>query len=271
VHTGNSARLVVHDEPGPGRAPVREGRHVHPFALDAPDRWLTVEPDLPEGHYCRIGPASAYAGTRILLRQTADRPIAARHTSPTYFRNSVLACEGIEGADDRALVALLNSSPVAFCHRHSQADSRQRSFPQVKVGHLASLPIPRDLAPLQPLAEALDALGARQAEARRDLIGRLAAILGCTAQRLNGKRWRDDLASGADVAALLARRMPEARSRLGKRAVRHEAEAVVRAYRAELAQLDAEMRARVAELDSSVCRMYGLGADDAGYIRQHMG
>jgi hypothetical protein len=230
---------------------------------------MAVEPDLPDGHYCRIGPASRYAGTRILLRQTAHRPIAARHTSPTYFRNSVLACEGIEGVDDRALVALLNSSPVAFYHRHSQADSRQRAFPQVKVRHLASLPIPRDLAPLEPLAGALDALGARQAEARREVSRRLAETLGCSMQQFKGKRWWAALAGAADVAELLTRRIPEVRRQLARGGGAQEVESAVRAYQADVARLDGELRSLKSELDAAACRAYGLGPGDADYIREH--
>jgi len=158
VHTGNSAALLLHDEPAQGRVPVREGRCIHPFALDAPRRWLDAAPRLPAGRYCRIGRPEACLGARLLLRQTASRPVAARHTAPAYFRNSVLACYGIPGLDDAALLGLLNSAPVAFYHRSCHADSGQRAFPQVKVSHLQALPIAREAGPLAPLARRLETL-----------------------------------------------------------------------------------------------------------------
>lgn len=161
VHTGNSAALLLHDEPGDGRVPVREGRCVHPFRLEAPRRWLEAEPRLPEGHYCRIGRAAIYLDARILVRQTANRPIAARHTHPAHFRNSVLACCGIPGLDDAALVGLLNSTLFAFYHRACHADSGQRAFPQVKVGHLQALPIAREAGALAPLVRRVESLAVR--------------------------------------------------------------------------------------------------------------
>ena len=161
VHSGNSARLIVHSEPGPGRAPVREGRNIQPFALGPPAKWLDVEPDLPADRYCTIRPLQVYRRARILLRQTADRPIAARHLEPAYFRNSVLACFGVPGLGDDALLGLLNSALLAWWHRVRHADSRQRAFPQVKIAHLRALPLVRDADGIGPLVRRIEALAAR--------------------------------------------------------------------------------------------------------------
>ena len=78
----------------------------------------------------------------VLLRQTADRPIAALHTEPTYFRNSLLAARTVEGLEPRFVVAVLNSTALASWHRGAHRDARQRTFPQVKVGHLIAAPFP---------------------------------------------------------------------------------------------------------------------------------
>jgi len=166
VHTGNSARLVLHDEPGDGRVPVREGRCVHPFRLDPPRRWLDVAPRLPQGRYCRIRHPDAYLDARILLRQTANRPIAARHSTPTHFRNSILACYGIPGIPHAALLGLLNSAPVAFYHQCCHADSRQRAFPQVKIAHLRAIPIPREMGQIAAFVPRIEALAAAGPETR---------------------------------------------------------------------------------------------------------
>jgi len=185
VHSGNSARLIVHAEPGPGRAPVREGRCIRAFALDPARKWLDIEPDLPDGRYCTIRPLATYRRARILIRQTADRPVAARHAQPTYFRNSALACYGVEGLDDAVLLGLLNSSPLAWWHRARHADSRQRAFPQVKVAHLRALPLARDAAAIAPVVRRLEALAAQGAHdalarERRRLDQRVARLYGLT-------------------------------------------------------------------------------------------
>ncbi|MBM4038584.1 MAG: hypothetical protein FJ290_08730 [Planctomycetes bacterium] len=181
VHTGNSADLLLHDAPGPGLEPVREGRCIQPFRLAAARRWLDVGSHLhlahgrhvpnedvtprPPGRYFRIRLPDAYLGARILIRQTASRPIAARHVAPTWFRNSVLACYGVPGLDDAALLGLLNSSALAFYHRSCHPDSGQRAFPQVKVSHLQALPLAREAGELIPLVRRIEALAMAGEEA----------------------------------------------------------------------------------------------------------
>ncbi|NQT85483.1 N-6 DNA methylase [bacterium] len=262
VHTGNSASLLVHDEAGSGREPVREGRQVHPFALDPPSRWLTPSPNLPYGRYCRVGSALTYRTVRIVLRQTANRPIAARHVEPTYFRNSILACSGIAGTDDAELVALLNSSAVGFYHRHSQADGRQQTFPQVKVGHLASLPIPRSLSGLAMVAQTLETLAGRQSAARAHLVWELAGLLACTPGRLTTGRGVEGLARARDLRAALVRRAPRAEPRLKEGGLLKKIESALAAYRDATAPLGDEIDRAMAELDEAVCGLYGLSHRD---------
>lgn len=144
VHTGNVSALIVKNAPGypeEAWALVREGRDIESFNCRAARKWLLTVPDLKDGQYCRIRAFETYARTPILLRQTANRPIAAMHRSATYFRNSLLACHGLEGIPDTVLVAALNSTLLAFAHRTQFGDSNQKVFPQVKVKHLRNLPM----------------------------------------------------------------------------------------------------------------------------------
>ena len=149
VHTGNAAALLVYDEredlPG-----LREGRDLSPYALAPPRRRLDVNLEPTPERRFRRGPFERYRRVPILLRQTARRPLAALHVDPTYFRNSLLACEPPPELDPAFCVAVLNSSVAGAWHRLSFAEARQRSFPQVKVSHLRTLPFPflrRDAAP----------------------------------------------------------------------------------------------------------------------------
>lgn len=152
VHTGNVSRKIILIEPCEvpcGRLePVREGKDITAFHLAPPRKWVWVDPQLADGEYCRIRDGGSYRATPILLRQTANRPIAARHVQPAYFRNSVLACHGLPNIPDRVLVGFLNSSLYAFLHQARFKDPGQRAFPQVKIKHLHSLPCP----PLAALA-----------------------------------------------------------------------------------------------------------------------
>lgn len=139
VHTGNAAQLLVTREPQ-GRA-LRVGRDIDPFKLAQPTHWLR-ELELPEGHYARVAADARYREAVIVLRQTASRPIAAKHAPWALFRNSVLACYGAPGHDVDYLLGVLNSDIAARIHRAMFRDARQKAFPQVKVSHLRALPIP---------------------------------------------------------------------------------------------------------------------------------
>lgn len=146
VHTGNAADLLV-AQAGEGR-PLRVGRDIHAFHLSPPSHVLT-DTELPEGRYARVAGEARYRDAAILLRQTASRPIAAKHEPWAYFRNSVLACYGAPDHDIDYLLGVLNSDAVASIHRAMFRDARQRAFPQLKISHLRALPIPgREIGPL---------------------------------------------------------------------------------------------------------------------------
>jgi hypothetical protein len=142
VHTGNVAGKLILSQPGQGAPPVIEGKQIHPFRCDPPVRWLNT-PYMPgEKEYFRISPRHVYEGTDVLIRQTASRPIAARHIFHCYFRNSVLALSVPQGLSIEYLLGILNSEAAAFLYRASSFESGQRAFPQVKVGQLRRLPVP---------------------------------------------------------------------------------------------------------------------------------
>lgn len=142
VHTGNASRELVHDAPGSNTAPLRRGADLRAYALGAPSLHLRLDLERTAARRFRIAPLEHYESFPILLRQTADRPVAALHASPTYFRNSLLGVRLVDGLAPEFVLAWLNCEAIARWHRAKFRDARQRSFPQVKVGHLRSLPIP---------------------------------------------------------------------------------------------------------------------------------
>ena len=142
VHTGNAASELIFDSAAANRTPVRRGRDL--FAYDLREATTYLRTDLeptPELRF-RVGPLERYAEFPILLRQTANRPIAALHSPAAHFRNSLLGMRRVDGLDPAFCVAVLNSTIATEFHRAANRDSRQRNFPQVKVGHLTGLPFP---------------------------------------------------------------------------------------------------------------------------------
>ena len=141
VHTGNSARQLLATT-GDALPPIREGRDLQAYHLGVPRLRLNtcLKNDAPRRF--RYGALARYRGVPVLVRQTANRPIAALHTEPTYFRNTLLACTPPDALDPAFVVAVLNSPIAAAWHRLRFRDARQRSFPQVKISHLRTLPMP---------------------------------------------------------------------------------------------------------------------------------
>jgi hypothetical protein len=150
VHTGNCARALLGplaDAPA-GVVPILEGRQVGRYRCAPPAKALRLDYAPGPGDYFAIRPVARYADAPFLIRQTAPYPIVGPRRGAVYFRNSLLAL--YPPADGRAvewLVGLLNSSLMRYVYRAAVRESRQRAFPQVKVGALRALPIRRpDLA-----------------------------------------------------------------------------------------------------------------------------
>lgn len=153
VHTGNAADLLIHREPSQHRVRIRVGRDVRAFALEPPSLWLEELRVLPPGRYARFGASERQVSVPVVLRQTASRPIAALHSPPTRFRNSVLACSGLAEHEPEYVVGVLNSRVAAVLYRLQNPDATQRAFPQIKVGGLSRLPLARCEAGAAEMAE----------------------------------------------------------------------------------------------------------------------
>ncbi|MAA77713.1 MAG: hypothetical protein CL916_00515 [Deltaproteobacteria bacterium] len=142
VHTGNCSKQLISKVRQKGHVPVYEGKNIHPFRLDTANRWLYLEYEKKEGEYYTIRSLEDYERVRILIRQTGNRPVASKHIPKSFFRNSVLACYGMEQWSDDQTISWLNSTIIAFFYINSIPEARQQTFPQVKIGHLRNLPVP---------------------------------------------------------------------------------------------------------------------------------
>lgn len=131
--------LIEMDEAGaPFHAPIREGADVSAFFLGKPRLFVNRK-----ALGTKMRPASEYRNVPIVVRQTARYPIAAKNDGHA-FRNSLLACFEHRAWPWYVLLSLLNSSLLRWFHYHAFRDARQ-GMPQVKIGHLRSIPAPRPI------------------------------------------------------------------------------------------------------------------------------
>ncbi|HEY3236150.1 MAG TPA: N-6 DNA methylase, partial [Polyangiaceae bacterium] len=129
------------------RYPLLQGRDVSEFREGGARLYLCADPERVRWAGCRLRPESDYRRVRFVVRQTACVPIAALHGG-LPFRNTLLAGFEVDGLCPELVVGLLNSALYRACHVASQRDARQAVFPQVKVGHLRSLPRPPEKSAL---------------------------------------------------------------------------------------------------------------------------
>ena len=123
--------------------PIREGKDVREFQLLPPQNHVDRA-----ALGSRMRGAEEYTAVSVVVRQTARYPIAAL-SDGCAFRNSLLAVFETPLWSAHALVALLNSATVRWLHYMRFLDARQPVMPQVKIGHLRSLPAPLEMSPDQ--------------------------------------------------------------------------------------------------------------------------
>ncbi|MDX2054517.1 MAG: TaqI-like C-terminal specificity domain-containing protein [Polyangiaceae bacterium] len=122
--------------------PLLEGKDIREFYQGKARVYLRATPELLSWAGCRFRSREQYEAVKLVVRQTAKVPIAARHSSGLPFRNSLLAGYEVEGLGVHLTLGLLNSALYRALHLAFQRDARQAAFPQVKLMHLRSLPMP---------------------------------------------------------------------------------------------------------------------------------
>lgn len=116
--------------------PLREGTDVREYQLGAARHFADA---------CLVNrairPLEEFRKVALVVRQTARYPIAAR-SDGLAFRNSLLAVLAHPQWPWSAMLCLLNSGLIRWLHYYRFRDGRQPILPQLKVGHLRSLPAP---------------------------------------------------------------------------------------------------------------------------------
>lgn len=149
-HEGTMFRKL-HSPAPPFTAALYEGTSVREFELLAPTAYGDPE-NLDE-----LAKTEKWSGVAVFIRQTARYPSACL-SARAPFRNSILAGFSVGVFTPGFLLAYLNSSAIRWYHFHAQRDAQQ-GMPQVKIGHLRSLPAP--CGAVAELAALGDRLGAR--------------------------------------------------------------------------------------------------------------
>lgn len=147
-HTGIRARggqrSIISDrrESASFRRGLISGSQVQPHQI----QW--------RGHYLNIDPSLLFGGgfderivgpPKVLLRQTADRLVAAVDNDGLYHLNNVHAFASVDKHDDRSaafLAALMNSRLWLYLYQLKSREQK-RALAQIDIEMVESLPLPR--------------------------------------------------------------------------------------------------------------------------------
>lgn len=129
--------------------PVLEGTSIQRYTCAPPTHAVHKDPSL------RIRRSEeTYRDAAFLIRQTAAYPIVGPHEHALHFRNSLLALYAPSPWPDvRYIVGILNSRLMRVIYTETIREAGQKTFPQVKIGSLGSLPL-RELDPDNPAERA---------------------------------------------------------------------------------------------------------------------
>ncbi|MCB9895024.1 MAG: hypothetical protein H6839_11290 [Planctomycetes bacterium] len=141
VNPGNMSQLIT-DKPEKGAQPIRDANDVIPFAMRKPQKYLRPTPASHSGRYARIAPTATFKQAKIVIKRDAQRPIAAKHNPPAFFREDLLACFGAPDHDDDFLLGVFNSEYFGRLYRDSFKDHRLRTEGRITVEQLRVLPVP---------------------------------------------------------------------------------------------------------------------------------
>jgi len=145
IRTTSAKEQVVDWPTSEGNAvPVLEGKLVDRYGCRPP----RVAVRFDSVHPLFVSSPERYGAVSFVIRQTASYPIVGPREHALYFRNSLLALfPPSGGVDVLYLVALLNSRLLRFVYTETVREAQQRTFPQVKIKALQSLPLRKlDLA-----------------------------------------------------------------------------------------------------------------------------
>lgn len=153
VHSGNVRRKLFRLEPAGERCvPLIVGRReITRYQLRWAGTFLDRDPGLIDrgaGEYANLGRLEWHSGTKIVVRRTGDRIIAALDRRGYHVSNNlfvVLPRDTMDLTELRAHVALLNSRFTTWYFRTVQPRTG-RLFAELKIVHLVAFPRPSEAA-----------------------------------------------------------------------------------------------------------------------------
>ena len=178
VTSGNDVQHLANVPDAHHAVPIRSGSDIEAFKRSAPSRYADAA-----WFGERLRPPTDWIKVRLFVRQTARFPIAAL-SDGLAFRNTMLAGYDNDEFPAGFLVTYLNSTPIRWLHYVRHRDARQ-GMPQMKIGHLRSVPMPPSSELVRELKLIGDTLSERNAGVSSEDRTRIDELVGRAFQLTN--------------------------------------------------------------------------------------
>lgn len=126
--------------------PYLEGKDINPFSIDYKNRWLKYGENLAAPR-----DPSLFEGERILVRRIVGNTLISAYTNHNYVTSQLLQIvKPYDQIITKFLLGILNSKLLAFYFR-KKYNRQDKTFPEIRVYELASLPIKQIVRTNEPL------------------------------------------------------------------------------------------------------------------------
>jgi len=154
VNTGNAAKILLSDvQEVSTHKKILEGKNVYKYSINWKGLWINYDPNLKktidlsklETRQSKIDFAlrklENFTEEKIIIRQTADRPIAALDTDGYITRHSThLILKKDNEVNLRCVLGILNSKLMEFYYQRTIPE-KGKTFAELKIVNLKELPI----------------------------------------------------------------------------------------------------------------------------------
>ena len=154
VNTGNAAKILLSDvNETNNHRKILEGKNIDKYKIDWGGLWINYDPELKntidlsklETRQKKIDFAlrklENFTQEKIIIRQTADKPIAALDIEGFITRHSThLILKKDDRVDLKCVLGVLNSKLMQFYYQHTIPE-KGKTFAELKIVNLKELPI----------------------------------------------------------------------------------------------------------------------------------
>jgi type I restriction-modification system DNA methylase subunit len=138
IITGNDKKHLSNNCETKNYKPTIRGRDIVRYGTNYPKLFVNYNPtDLA----CPRTPLLFNCEEKILIRRTADSPVASLDLKQTYNLHTLYSCRTKVKIDIKYLLGIINCKLIKFCYQKQLGAEIGRTFAEIKILYIRKLPI----------------------------------------------------------------------------------------------------------------------------------